>query len=377
MKIAFALAGSDRGRSGVGRYVEQVLPRLLARARARGDDVVALGTANDFAAYERLLGGVERRAVPLQADAPGPSAAWHLGLAGREARRAGADVLLLPAANRRVAWSSALPTVAVVHDLAQLHVPGKYDALRMLYVRRVVVAALARATALVAVSEATRAHLEAATGRRGDVLVVPNGVDAERFAAASPADAASARARVTGGAPYFLYLSRLEHPGKNHLRLLDAYARSAARATHRLVLVGADWGAAGEILSRAAQLGVAERVRWLGFAEDHELPGLVSGADALLMVGLCEGFGLPALEGLAAGRPIVASTTGAVLEATGPLAAPCDPYDPASIASALDRAAHDAALRERAAREGPAWARRFDWERVAGALLDRCAEVSR
>src|SRR5262249_24718766 len=127
-------------------------------------------------------------------------------------------------------------------------------------------------------------------------------------------------------------------PGKNHLHLLRAFAASPARASHVLALAGSDWGALGRIQNEIARLGLEREVRVLGYVPDELVSGLVAGADAVMMVGLYEGFGLPALEALAAGRPVVASRTGALPAVVGDLAALCDPLDERSIADALDRA---------------------------------------
>src|SRR5687768_16900199 len=154
MRVAIALGGTDRGLSGIGVYVRAVLPRLTAMIRERGGSVVVMGTRADLAAYD--TDGIERAPVHDGFDHPAASAAWHLLEAGPSARRAGARVLLLPAANRRMALRSPIPTVAVVHDLAQLKVQKKYDPLRMVYVNHVLTRTLRLASALVAPSNATR-----------------------------------------------------------------------------------------------------------------------------------------------------------------------------------------------------------------------------
>ena len=109
-----------------------------------------------------------------------------------------------------------------------------------------------------------------------------------------------------------------------------------------LVLAGADWGAYARIRETVARLRIDHRVHMAGFVEDEIVPGLVAGADSVAMVGLHEGFGLPALEALAAGRPLFVSNTGALTEVTGDLAASCDPLDCASIQRALENTIADA-----------------------------------
>jgi len=157
---------------------------------------------------------------------------------------------------------------------------------------------------------------------------------------------------------------------------LSAYAASAARTSHLLVLVGADWGADGLIRAEIQRLGLGDCVRLLGYVDAELLPALISGAEAVIAVGLCEGFGLPALEALAAGRPVVAARAGALPEVVGELGILCDPLDPMDMALALARAASDVAFAARVRREGPAHARQRSWERTCEGLLAVCRSVA-
>lgn len=375
LRVAFTLGGTDRGRSGIGVYVRETLPRLAARLTASGGSLVVVGTRLELDSYADAVAGLERVVVPGLFDAPAPSAIWAFLRADRVARAAGADVTLFPAATRRFSARPRLPAVGIVHDLGQLHVARKYDALRMFYFKRLLLGTLRRASTLVAISVATRDDLVAAIGvDPTQVRVVPNGVDVTRFTPAHVGDRAVSAALASLGVspPYLLYAARLEHPGKNHLRLLQAFAASRLRDTHVLAFSGADWGAGGLIAAEVESLQLGHRVRILGYVADDALPALVAAADAIIMVGLREGFGLPALEGLAAGRPVVASSTGSLPEVVGPLGAQCDPFDVLSIRAALERATDDRDLRRRAAEEGPAWAAARGWDATVAGLLAAC-----
>ncbi len=377
MRIAFTLGGTDAGRSGLGSYVKSVLPELSRVASRDGDELVAFGSAEELSVYAGALEGIEKRVMPgLLTSSPGPNALWYLAMAGVSARRsAAADVVLYPAANRRLCAFNPVPSVAVVHDLAQLHVARKYDPLRTVYVRHGLTRVLRRVTRLVAISRATQNDLVSALGvEREHVDVVPNGVDVTRFSPRFPNDVEVERARADLGldGPYLLYPARLEHPAKNHLRLIEAYASSGARSSHQLVLMGSDWGARERVLSAAHEHGVADRVRLTGFVNETLVPALVAGADGVVMVGLHEGFGLPALEALASGRPVCASATGALPEVVGDLAAFCDPYSVSTIAQALDRIVADEELRRRALDEGPSYAARRGWAATAEGLHRAC-----
>ncbi len=380
MKLGFALGGTDRGRSGISTFVREVLPGLRAGLAARGGELLAFGAREDHDAFAKQLEGVRFVETPARANAPGPSALWYLSRAGHFARSLGAEVLLLPAGNRRLTYVSPVPTVVVVHDLAQIRVEGKFDWLRMLYARQIMTRAFLRATELVAVSRATRVDLcEALRVRPERIRVVLNGVDAKRFAPLPPGAPRIVEARALHGleGKYILYPARLEHPGKNHLRLLRAFAACEAAREHTLVLSGADFGAGERIAAETARLGLGARVKQLGYVEEKTLPALVAGADAIAMVGLYEGFGLPALEALAAGRPVFAANTGALPEVAGPLAVLCDPLSEEELSRAMGRALNDSALRARAAQEGPAWAAERSWDKTASGLLEACESAAR
>jgi glycosyltransferase involved in cell wall biosynthesis len=196
------------------------------------------------------------------------------------------------------------------------------------------------------------------------IRVVPNGVTLGR-----------SDDRPTASAPYLLYPARLEHPGKNHVRVLEAFARSRARSTHRLVFSGADWGAGARIDASIGALGLRDVVDVLGFVSRDELTTRMAHADAVIAAGLFEGFGLPAAEALALGRPVAASSTGSLPEVVGPLGTLFDPSDTASMSAAIDRVIEDPELRARCLAEGPSYAARFSWDRAAIAIATALEEV--
>ena len=148
-------------------------------------------------------------------------------------------------------------------------------------------------------------------------------------------------------------------------RLLDAYAPSGAGAGPPLVLVGArGWGQLG-IEARLAALGLADSVRLLGYVPTAELPLCYNAASVFVYPSLYEGFGLPPLEALACGTPVVASNASSVPEAVGDAALLVDPRDTAGLAEALAVALDDTALRQRLRTDGLAQARRFSWRQMA------------
>jgi glycosyltransferase involved in cell wall biosynthesis len=378
--VAVALGGTDLGKSGIGTYVRELLPALAAQLQAESSRMTVFGHATELSAFAAAIGTTPQRRVRFVPAKPGPNALWYLARSTVLAEKLGADVLLLPAANRRIAAFGRIPTVAVVHDLAQLHVARKYDRLRMAYFNHVLLRAFRRATRVVAISRATADDLERTIGLSSDRLrIVYNGVNTAQFAGLAPDAPAVRAARAAAGLdakPYLFYPARLEHPGKNHVRLLRAFAASGLAQSHTLALSGADWGAGELIRATIAELGLGDAVKILGFLPAGDMPALIAGADAVLMLGLREGFGLPALESLCAGRPVCVAQTGALPEVVGDLGVQCDPLDEASIAAALRAVIQDAALRDRCATGGPTWAERFTWTRTAQGLISACREAA-
>jgi glycosyltransferase involved in cell wall biosynthesis len=377
LHLAIPVLGTDHGQSGIGHYVRHVIPVIARTLEQSGGRITILANRREVEAYREALSCSPIISVRTVPDLPPAlEAAYHLVQVGRVAKEVGANCLLLLAGNRRLVVQSSMPCVAVVHDLAQLEVSGKYDAFRMLYVSRVLCKLLARVTRLVAVSGTTRERMVDALGLQNeDVRVIHNGIDHNRFQVAPSPMAPPISPEIVAGGPYVLYSSRLEHPGKNHERLLRAFAASALRTDHQLVFAGKDWGAQAHLEKVVLELGLGEKVRFLGYVPDDVLPVLVRNASAVAMVGLCEGFGLPAVEALACGTPLLASNTGALPEVTGGLAELCDPLSVDSIRDALERVVHLDEIRIRAREQGPTWASQFSWDRAGTSLVDVCREA--
>jgi glycosyltransferase involved in cell wall biosynthesis len=303
---------------------------------------------------------------------------WHQFHLPRLARRHQLDVLHVPS-YRRLPWPHPCATVATIHDLAPFRVPGKYDLARMAYGRFVVPRLARRQDEIIAVSQFTAGDATAFLGvPRERLRVIHNGLDHGRFSP-GPRDAAkSAAARERGlNKPFFLYVARLEHPAKNHARLIAAFERFKAGtgSPWQLVLAGSDWHGAEVVRDLIRQSPFSADIRSLGFVPDTELPVLYRAADLLVFPSLFEGFGLPPLEAMACGCPVLSSTRGALGEVTGGDAAALDPESVDDIRSQLTRLAGDPAAREAWAARGLARASRFDWRDTAAATLEAYASA--
>ena len=377
LRIGVACFASDGGRSGIGQYLVNVVRRLPVLAPS--DEFVRFAPRRDAGLWEGLEPRVTVEYVADRFDSPVPSLLWHAAMLPRQVRAHRCDVVFLPAGNRRLGVAYGAPSVATVHDLSQLHVPQKYDAARMVYATRVLPALIGRQDRVVTVSSSTRADVIERTRITPDrVSVVPNGVDLSRYTTRNTAAAARVTARLGLDQPYLLYVARLEHPGKNHVTLLEAFAQlKASGVPHKLVLAGPRWSGAEAIDAAVARLGLAGRVVFTGFVDGDDLPGLYLGAAGFVFPSLYEGFGIPLLEAMASGTPCAVANVSSLPEVAGDAALLFDPHDPDDIAQAMHRLLTDDVLRARLRARGLKRCAEFTWERSAQGVLDACRSAAR
>ena len=312
--------------------------------------------------------------LPL-APAPGsraPLALWRETSLPHELATRRADVLLSPVA--AVPLRACCPVIATLHELPWLEgdVPRRAGDVRLAHRARAALAAR-RAAAVVCVSESTRRALLARHPRARAVVIAP-GVH-PRFAAPAEqaTDAAALAALGLSDARFVLAVGRLRRK-KNLLALLEAWAL-VAPAGRLLVLAGPDGDAARALRARAARADLAGRARFVGHVTDAALAALYRAAELVACPSLFEGFGLPLLEAMACGAPVLAAPRAAAAEALGP-ALVARGADPSALADALAMLLADpAALAERA-RRGPPHAARFSADASARATLGLCLRVA-
>jgi glycosyltransferase involved in cell wall biosynthesis len=378
MKIGICTLGSDHGRSGIGEYVKETIRSLEAAASHHTIEVFLL--RKDEAIYAPR--GERNQAVTLPSSLENAvaSIAWHHSGLPWLCWRRGIDVVLLTAANRRLPLHLPCPAVGTVHDLSIFHQPDKYDSAHRLYTRSVVAPLLQTLDHVIAVSEWTRQDLLRLTTLRDDqVTVVHNGVDSARFHPAHDPAAAERLARICNvRKPYLLCVARLEHPGKNHVGLLEAYARLRQHRPNplHLVLVGPRCERAEEILALVEAHPHARDIHYLGYVDAALLPDLYREAEALVMPSRAEGFGLPVVEAMASGTVVVSSQGGALPEVGGDAAIYFDPLDTVAMAAALSLALDDAAERQRRRALGLAQATHYSWSTAGQRTLEILEKVA-
>ena len=264
-------------------------------------------------------------------------------------------------------------SIVVVYDLSFVFHPQYVDPANASFLRRVVKRAVATADHVVTISEHSRREILDCYGLREDeVSIVYPGVDRARFHPLPAEQAAAVAAKFGIDRPYVLFTGTLE-PRKNILGLLRAYLQLPAdlRDAHALVIAGGKGWLDREITEGLAELerGGA-RVTRTGYVDDDDMPGLFSGASAFVFPSFYEGFGIPPLEAMACGTPVIVSRTSSLPEVVGDAAEFVDPHDGSSIAAALERVLRDAGRRHELSVAGQARAERFDWRTEAGKLRE-------
>jgi glycosyltransferase involved in cell wall biosynthesis len=307
----------------------------------------------------------ERNMVRLwyRLDAPLPRVEWFTG--GPLDLLHATDFVLPPSGARR--------KLLTIHDLAFLFYPDAAMPSLHRYLNVVVPRSVRRADGIIADSRHTAQDLTEQWGVAPDrITVVQGAVDHSRFQPVTDAAQLEAVRRRYGLAdrPYILALSRLE-PRKNFVRLIEAFAqaRSEGKLPHRLVIGGKQGWLYEPIYARVQELGLAEHVHFPGFIADDDLPALYSAAAFFAYPSLYEGFGLPIIEALACGAPVLAGDNSCLPEAGGPGALYVQADDTESIAAGILRLAADRALAAQLAAAGRRHALQFTWERSAEQLL--------
>lgn len=279
--------------------------------------------------------------------------------------RHGADVLLSTCNVKPELWRR--PSVVVLQSLQYLHFPASFGRMRSTYLRQAVRRSLATADAVIAVSEWERKEAIRHFGLdESRVVTVHHGVS-DDIGQMLASDVAPERPAIAGADPYLLMVSTL-YGFKNHHRLIEAFAEVVRRhdVPHQLLIVGGDADVTrADLAAHAIRAGVARRVVLTGAVPHDQVPPLVAHADAVAYPSLFETFGMPVLEALAVGRPLVTSDHGPMAELAGNAAQLARADDVASIAGGIAAVLLDLDRREELMAAGPKRASEFTWTACA------------
>jgi glycosyltransferase involved in cell wall biosynthesis len=375
MNIGITAFAADGGMSGIGQYIKQTLARLPSVAGKEHSFVVFMSETDERSlchAQDNL------QVVPVSThwNRPILNILWHLLLLPLYLRLYNCDLVLFPAGNRRLAYVGKIPSVGVIHDLSQLHVKGKYDRFRTAYVLKILPFFLRKLDTVVAVSHSTARDLADFAGlEKTSISVIHNGADVKAF---SGLNAESARQKVNRAysfnGPYILYTARLEHPGKNHVGLLQAFAKLKrdCMLQHKLILAGGRWNGAQVIDELIVELELGDAVLTPGYVDAALLPDLTGGADLFVFPSLYEGFGIPLLESMAAGTPLCASNVSSIPEVVGDAGVLFEPDNIEDMARSMQRILTDESVADTCRSRGLRRVKSFDWQISTHRLFECC-----
>ncbi|MFV9503747.1 MAG: glycosyltransferase family 4 protein [Oscillochloridaceae bacterium umkhey_bin13] len=350
-----------RERTGTERYSYELIAAL---ARLDQWQAYTLYSNGRPTALPPLGPNFRLRSIPLRR-------LWTHGRLGPTLLRDRPDLLFVPS---HVIPLTHPPSVVTLHDLGYLAFPEAHTARRRLELDLTTRWSLRAARCVIAISQATKNDLVRHYGANPErIRVVHHGLARDFQPSREPSQLAAVQARYDLNQPYFLYVGTLQ-PRKNLVRLIEAYAMALPilKATAKpplLGLAGRKGWLSEPIERRIAELGLGNYVRLLGYVPDADLVSLLSGALAFVFPSLYEGFGMPVLEAMACGTPVLTSNTTALPEVAGDAALLVDPHTTKAIAAGLLRLAHQPQLRAELRERGLAQAARFTWE--------RCAEATR
>lgn len=363
MRIALNILASGGSLSGMARYARNLIPSL-AKVDERNEYVLYV-SRDEALRYSGL--GANFQLAPTVASRPLRIMWEQTGLpADLKQRR----IDVFHGLSFVTPLVKTCRQVVTVHDMTFFLFPQYHGFIKRHYFRSLIPRCVRRADQVIADSESTKADIVRILGAEAEKIKVAYLGTDERFRPGKDA-ATSSRLRANYGLSrkVILFVGLIE-PRKNLETLIRAYAMLAGAARDScLVLAGPlGWGYQA-VFQAVSECGVKDRVIFPGFVPEEELPGLYNLADVFVYPSLYEGFGLPVLEAMACGVPVITSNVSSMPEIAGGAALLVEPSDARGLACAIGRVLADQELRQRMSREGIERSSPFTWERTARETL--------
>lgn len=363
MRIAFDGTTLTPGRTGVGYYTEHLLQHLAREVEHTGDEIVVVSNK------------------PIDTQAPLPrQVRVHAGhqfpirIGWMQFRAAAALEALEPDVahftNGMIPWGSPVDTIVTVHDMSLRLYPQCHPVRRLLLNRPLMHIAIQQASSIVTVSESARRDLLRFHGVPPDRVSVVHEAASPAFRPiADRARLEDMRASYRLPSRFILYVGTIE-PRKNLSRLMTAFA-AARRAgiPQHLVCVGPYGWSSRDLSGHIEKLGIQDAVHFTGYVPFGHLPAIYNLGDFFVFPSLYEGFGLPVVEAMASGLPVLTSNTSSLGEIAGDAAVTIDPTDTDALEAAIRSLAFDAELRRDRAERGLVRAGNFSWTQTAREML--------
>lgn len=376
MRIAIDLSPAIHQKAGLGRYARTLAEHLLAVDRANEYVAFAYGHFNADV-LSPVLSALPRANVPLDVRP------WRMGVWLAHALGVSLD-RLLPRVDLFHATEHLLPplkgakTVFTLHDLIFQFFPEYHLPLNRWFLVNAMPHFLRRADAIIAVSECTkRDALHFYNLPAEKITVIYEGVNPALRPVQDPGLVDQARARYAHNQPFIFFVGTIE-PRKNIPALIDALRALRSRGLpHRLLIAGRKGWLWKGVFDAVRDTGMESEIDFLDYVPDGELPALFAACDAFVFPSLYEGFGLPPLEAMACGAPVVCSNTSSLPEVVGDAAVQVNPRHVDDLATAIERVVRDPCLRAELRAKGFAQSAKFQWDRAARETLALYDKVRR
>jgi glycosyltransferase involved in cell wall biosynthesis len=363
MRIAFDGTTLRPGRTGVGYYTEHLLHHLVQQ-----------GPEEDLIVVSNRPVDTTRALPPrVRVDAPAsrlPRMLWMQMLAPRALRRLRPDVAHFT--NGMVPLASPVPTVVTIHDMSLTMYPRYHPARRVVLNRPLVDLAARRADAIITVSQSAKRDIMRVYGLPSDRVHVVHEAAAPSFRQIQDVGALD-RVRRQYALPdrFILYVGTIE-PRKNLPKLIEGFARRhrSGDLPHRLVCVGPYGWLSRDLEALLDRLDIRQAIQFAGYVPFDDLPSLYSLAEMFVFPSLYEGFGLPVIEAMACGVPVVTGDVAALNEVGGAAVARVPELSAEALGEIMVALARDPGLREDLRRRSLERAQLFSWQRAARETLD-------
>jgi glycosyltransferase involved in cell wall biosynthesis len=374
MKIGIDTFACDSGKSAIGAYLMNILKRIPPS----GENFELFGWEYDRFSYSEAAPNMEF--IPrCSVSGHYANSLWHVVRYPKLAQTRGWNACFFPAAHKRLSVRSPCPTVGVVHDMAPWWERSSREYLKAL-VRILLPNALRRLDRIIAVSSWVKRELVDITGiKESRIDVVPNGIDQQAFYPRPRGEESVVLIQpFSFRRPYVLYVSRIEHPMKNHVKLIEAFGlfKEKTKYPHRLVLAGGNSRGAEKVKQAAADSPYRNDIFFTGHFPFTSLPELYSGADIVVIPSMYEGFGMGVLEAMASGVPVACARAASLPETAGHAALYFEPRDAEDMADRMVTLTANREISRECRRLGLEQAGKFSWDVCANRTLEIIQETA-
>lgn len=358
MKIAFSARGLSTPSGGVHQFIKALIPAL---SKQIGDDELFI-----FYNHEKFTGlAPDSSEIVIKGK---NRILWDFFLLPKKLRRMKIDSAIFP--KNVIPFKTDCRCFVVIHDMAYFNSNiGAYPFLDTLYMRTLIPQSVQKAAGVLAVSENTRKDIIHYTNCNPQKITVTyEAADTIYHPIENRLELNRVKQKYNLPEDFIMYVGSLS-PRKNINRLLTAFHSICHKITHHLVLTGSKSWKDSSVYASMKILGLENRINKLGYVEPEDIPILYNLADVFIYPSLYEGFGLPVLEAMQCGCPVVASNATSIPEVAGDAAFLVDPLDTSGFAHAIYLVLTDNRLREKLISKGFAQAKKFSWETTARVIL--------